>query len=231
MAALISSALMRYLNELKGPQFEKTIPYMYVDTVKAVTVGVGHNLKMHQDQAELPFVIKRFERKAVLGGDRGIPIAATRRVIGLRATPAEIANDYAFLDKHTGLGKFGPEQLAAYTTLELEAAAIDAIFAADLQAHLAIAKREFPDFDSYPVSCQAGLVDIAFNCGGFSTFQGNFAPAIKGIKPHDGKTLAQRWRFAAQHCRRGAISPTRNARVAQWFLDGATEIERAMAAQ
>jgi GH24 family phage-related lysozyme (muramidase) len=231
MATPISPALMRYLNELKGPHFEKTIAYMYVDTVGAVTVGVGHNLTASKDQGRLPFVVKRFERKPVLGGNRGVAIATASRVIDRPASAAEIENDYMFLAKNTGLGKFDAEQLAAYTTLELQDRAIDALFAADLQTHVAIARREFPDFDSYPVPCQAGLVDIAFNCGGFSSFGIHFVPAVKGIKPHDAKTPAQRWRFAAQHCRRGQVSAVRNARVAQWFAEGAMQIEKAVAAQ
>ena len=91
---------------------------MYVDTTGNVTVGVGHNLTAHGDCQSLPFVVKRLERKAVLGGDRGTPIGPPL-TIGRPATVTEKRNDYDFLTSHTGLGKYAPEQLAAYTTLEL----------------------------------------------------------------------------------------------------------------
>src|ERR1700682_1755765 len=97
----ISAQLYSYLNQLKGPQFEKNIPYMYVDTTGNVTVGVGHNITSHGDYQSLEFVVKRTERKAVLGGDKGLPVSMPR-TIGRIATTAEKKNDYDFLSKHSG---------------------------------------------------------------------------------------------------------------------------------
>jgi hypothetical protein len=68
---------------------EKNIPFMYVDTTRNVTVGVGHNLTFHNDVATLPFVIKRFDKHAVIGGDKGVSIAADRRRLDLVATEEE----------------------------------------------------------------------------------------------------------------------------------------------
>ena len=88
-------------------ELEDTAPFMYVDSTGNVTVGSGHNLTALQDHTKLPFkTTDRFERKAVAGGDRGVPITVNK-MVGRNATPEEIQNDFNFLNKHKGLSKFG----------------------------------------------------------------------------------------------------------------------------
>jgi GH24 family phage-related lysozyme (muramidase) len=216
----ISVQLRSYLDKLKGSTFEKNIPYMYVDTTGNVTIGVGHNLTSHGDYQSLPFVVKRLVRKAVLGGDQGIAIG-TPQTIGRWATGAEKKNDYDFLKKHTGLGHYAPEHLAAYTTLELNQTEINQLFDRDLQDAISLARHTFGvAFDSYPVSCQAALIDIAFNCGGFSTFF-TLVQAVKGEGVYAGKSWTERWKAAATHSKRGQVSRARNEQVAQWLAAGA----------
>ncbi|HZT80393.1 MAG TPA: hypothetical protein VFA26_09230, partial [Gemmataceae bacterium] len=221
-AFIISSQLRSYLDKLKGSAFEKNIPYMYVDTTGNVTVGVGHNLTSHDDCQELAFVVKRLTRKAVLGGDQGTPISSPQR-IGKKAFPTEKQNDYDFLESHTGLGKFAPEQLAAYTTLEMESDEINRLFNEDLQDAIDIARTTFTAaaFDDYPVSCQAALIDIAFNCGTFASFH-TLVKAIKGQSPYAGKPWSVRWKAAALHSKRGKVNIQRNAQIAQWLMLGAS---------
>jgi GH24 family phage-related lysozyme (muramidase) len=218
----ITAALGQLLNTLKGPQFEKNIPYMYVDTVGDVTVGVGHDLDANNDVLKLPFMVKRFERHAVLGGDVGVSIFSNK-VLNRTASQSEIQNDYDFLKKHTGLGKFLAEQLQKYTTLELTTVAIDQLFLKDLKIAVAVTRQEFGEtFDTFPTTCQAALIDIAFNCGSFSTFQTRFVPAVKGLGAFANKTMYERWKIASESCRRGQLSAARNAQVAKWLMDGAT---------
>src|ERR1700675_5146950 len=114
--SLIDPNLRPLLERLKGPMFEQNIPFMYVDTEKKITVGVGHNLSSHNDVLQLAFVVKRFERHAVKGGDAGIPINVQVRTKDRKATSSEKQNDFDFLNRHTGLGHYGPDQLAKYTT-------------------------------------------------------------------------------------------------------------------
>ncbi|GLQ32400.1 hypothetical protein [Litoribrevibacter albus] len=219
--SIISHKLFQLLEILKKPTSENNIPYMYIDTVGKVTVGVGHNLDAHKDMLTLPFMVKRFARHPVKGGDTGIAIT-TNKVLGRAATQDEIKNDYNFITKHKGLGKYNPENLSKYTTLELSVAAIDALFKKDLNIALAVAKREFgAAFDKYPITCQAALVDIAFNVGNFSSFRGTFVPAIKGTGIYSKKSMSERWKIASQNCRRGQVSADRNRHVTQWLMEGA----------
>lgn len=218
---VISPRLRVYVDRLKGPTFEKTIPYMYVDTEGKVTVGVGHNLTAHGDCQELKFVVKRLTRKAVKGGDQGIPIGEPK-TIDRQAFNPEKQNDYDFLHKHKGLGHFAPHQLAAYTTLEMDLKDIAKLFEEDLQAHIAIARDAFgAAFDTYPVPCQAALIDIAFNCGSFKSFQTTFVPAVKGEGAYANKTWKERMQIAAKHSRRGKVNASRNAEIAKWLLESA----------
>ena len=145
------------------------------------------------------------------------------KTVGRKATKEEIQNDYDFLAKHAGLGKYAAENLANYTTLELPKTEIDSLFQADVGEAMRVCVSEFGKarFDGYPVSCQAALIDIAFNCGSFVTFRHHLVPAIKGNHGYAKMPMTQRWRVAALHCRRGAISDARNNIVAQWFLAGA----------
>jgi GH24 family phage-related lysozyme (muramidase) len=220
MAFIITPALKQLLDNLKGPQFEKNIPYMYVDTVGDVTVGVGHDLDSNGDALRLPFIVKRFERHHVIGGDVGVPIS--NKMVDRPAAPAEIQNDYDFLSKHSGLGKFAPDQLQKYTTVELAGPAIDQLFIKDLDISIAVCRREFGDaFDKFPTPCQAALIDIAFNCGSFQSFT-HLVGAVKGTGAYVKKTPSERWKIASESCRRGQVSQLRNATVAKWLMDGAT---------
>jgi GH24 family phage-related lysozyme (muramidase) len=223
VGAVISSDLQQLLNNLKRPDFEGNVPWMYVDTVGKVTVGVGHNVSAHKDLLALPFLVKRFMRHHVIGGDVGKPIVENKAV-DRPATAAEKQNDYDFLVKHKGLGNYLPTQLQRYTTLELQSTVIDRIFADDLAVAVAVARNEFGDaFDTYKVPCQAALIDIAFNCGSFSGFQHRLVPAIKGTGEYAKKTAAERWKIASEASNRPDESPARNALVAQWLLNGAAD--------
>jgi GH24 family phage-related lysozyme (muramidase) len=217
----ISAPLRCYLNQLKGPQFEKNIPYMYVDTTGNVTVGVGHNITSHSDYQSLVFVVKRTGRKAVLGGDKGLPVSMPQ-TIGRIATTAEKKNDYDFLRKHSGLGKYAAEQVAAYTTLEMNQQEIDRVFEKDLQDAIAVARNTFGKimFDNYPASCQAALIDIAFNCGSFSTFH-TLLKAVQGIGIYATKPWSERWKAAATYSKRPQVSAGRNSIIDQWLNAGA----------
>src|SRR3954452_24177539 len=96
-----------YLDKIK--QLEKPVAYMYVDSTGNVTVGAGHNLTAHKDHKTLPFnTTSRFGRHKVLGGDTGIAITKNK-FVGRAATPEEIQNDFDFLTKNKGLGKYTVE--------------------------------------------------------------------------------------------------------------------------
>jgi len=215
--AHLDPGLKLLLTTLKKTQFEDNIPYMYVDTVGKITVGVGHNLSFHKDQKKLPFVIKRFKRHRVLGGDVGVSI---QHVGAGKATPEEIQNDFDFLTRHSGLGKYHASQLQKYTTVELGENDIDELFWTDVERAIKTTRSTFPKLDSYPVSCQAALIDIAFNAGSFNSFQPHFVPAVLGTGQFAKKSFSQRWDSVILYSRRGQCSEFRNVTIAQWLKDG-----------
>jgi GH24 family phage-related lysozyme (muramidase) len=192
---------------------------MYVDTVGKVTVGIGHNLTAHADLLSLNFVVKRLTRKKVKGGATGTPVGDPKK-IGRGATADEKKNDYNFLRENTGLGKYGPHQLAEYTTLEMSGDDILKLFEKDLQEAISIARSTFKEFDKFPVPAQAALIDISFNTGSFRTFH-RFSKAIKGEGEYAGKSWADRWKTAADHSRRGAVNAARNTEIANWLKEAA----------
>lgn len=217
---IISPALRTFLNELRTPDFEDDIPYMYVDSEGKITVGVGHNLSAHRDVLKLKFITKRRTRKAVKGGDQGVPLDA-KRGLEMTASTAEIQNDYDFLVKNNGLRKYLPTQLEAYTTLELPASDIDSLFDSDLAGAIAAAKKPFGiAFDGYPESAKAALIDIAFNTGNVAGFQ-ILVMAILGSGSYGKQSMSDRWKVAARESKRGQVKPRRNTVVEQWFLDAA----------
>ncbi|WP_143169375.1 hypothetical protein [Vibrio quintilis] len=216
-----SPKLLQLLQVLKKSSFENNIPYMYVDSVGKITVGVGHNLDAYKDKLELKFVVKRLTRHHVRGGDTGISVK-DKTCLGKAATADQINNDYNFLTKHIGLKKYNPENLRKYTTLELSQDSIDKLFLADLKIAAAVAMREFgsENFRKYPIQCQAALIDIAFNVGNFSSFRNTFVPAIKGTGKYKNMSMSERWKIASQSCRRGQVSSERNNQVVKWLKKG-----------
>ena len=220
----ISPILRTYLEKLKQPDFEDSIPYMYVDSVGKITVGVGHNLSAHRDHESLAFVVKRFDRHHVIGGDVGIPIPKEFRTLNRAATRSEIKNDFDFLHAHVGLKKYSPSNLEKYTTLEIPLSEINRVFENDLKTHIDVARREFgAAFEKFPIPCQAALIDFAFNAGSFRLFKRAFLPAVKGEGAYAGKPESERWKAAAAASPRAWVQSSRNLEVARWLNVGADE--------
>jgi len=215
-------AILRpYLEKIKA--FEKNIAYMYVDTTGNVTVGMGHNVTAHNDYRSLKFKVKRFERKAVKGGDRGIAITANK-VIDRPATGIEIQNDFDFLTKHKKLGNYAADNpnLHLYTTVELDQVDREALFWSDIAAAITKARSGYGQaaFNGYPTPCQAGIIDIMFNTG--QVFP-KLKRAANGEKEFANKPASERWTAAAAESYRPQLKDEkiRNATVAEWFTAGA----------
>jgi hypothetical protein len=145
----------------------------------------------------------------------------------MSATRQEIQNDIDFLQRNTGLKQYFPGSLRDYTTLELGSSQIDSLFNDDLDYFYRVCRNEFTPaaFDAFPLTCQMALIDIAFNCGSFRNFRGHFLPAIIGAGNYASKSSAERWTEAANYSRRGAVGLKRNAKVKEWLLQGAKEME------
>lgn len=173
--------LKHYLFKLKTASFEKTVPYMYLDSQGHLMVGIGHNIDLRGDLLDLPFVTTdRFDREAAKDGEKGTPIME-KKVPNRPATPQEIENDASFLKEHLGLENYPPDDLAKYTTLELAPDAIEDLFLTDLNLAYDSLLNEFgfAQFLAFAVPCQAGLIDLAFSTGDIRGFP-NLVRAVKG---------------------------------------------------
>ena len=212
--------------------FKGEYPYMYVDTAGKVTVGVGHNLTDDYNALKtISFTVKRLERHKVSSGDKGISISSATR-LNLPASYDEIVNDYNFLKNNSKLGTYTVSSglMAKYTTLELSIRESDRLFEKDSKDAVGKCRKEFgPAFDTFPVSCQAVLMDIAFNVGNFIKYRPHFVAAIKGQGTHAGKSMSERWTFAAQHASRNVKNLKRDMTIKEWLKQGIAEYAAAEA--
>ncbi|MCV6590760.1 MAG: glycoside hydrolase family protein [Marinobacterium sp.] len=169
---------------------EGSIPYMYLDTVGKVTVGVGNMLPDVAAAQQLGFV---------------------ERATGREATAAEIAADFNAVQAQPAarVASFYKE----YTHLELPEAKIDELLNQRIREFEQGLKRNFPEFDSYPITAQMAMMDMAFNLGvqGLVT---KFPSMTRAIRRMD-------WKAAAKESHRRQVSDSRNAVVKQWFDEAA----------
>lgn len=224
----IPSALFKRLDILKSSDFEHNIPYMYVDSVGIITIGIGHNLTRDAAYKNHIYHVARRTRKKLAGGDSGVAIGEKRNLRD-KATGQEIEDDFRFLSLHAGNGsgaglwKYAPENMSAYTTLEMPPIEILRLFAEDLKKHYDIARQTLgaATFDALHLGGQAALVDIAYNVGNISTFP-TLLKVIKGEGAYGGLTATEKWRTAARHTSRPQVSTVRNTKVSDWMLEGLT---------
>ncbi len=171
---------------------EGVIPHMYLDTVGAVTVGVGNMMASAAEAQKLAFV------------DRTTVKAASKE---------EITADFDLVKKQMkGLNATAYKE---FTKLNLPTSAIDALLDARIAGFKKELKGKFSKFDTYPLTVQFALTDMAFNLGteGLVTKFPSFKKAVE----------AEDWAKAATESDRPQVSATRNATVKDWL----TEAEKA----
>lgn len=123
--------------------WEGCVPYMYLDTVGLVTVGIGNLLRTVEDAKALPFV----------DSDTDEP-----------ASQLAIEQAYAAVSKmppaqHWSKYKLRPSlELSNETSRDLALTRVASEFLPRL-------RRAFPDFDTYPPSAQRFMIDMAYNGG------------------------------------------------------------------
>lgn len=124
----------------KLEEFEGSIPWMYVDTVGKVTVGVGLMLPNAKAAEKLPFVVE-----------------------GRPATPTEIATEYARVDAlpmgrpalfYRASGK--PELLKP----EIDSLLHTVLLGFELELRTALT-----GYDAFPDGVKMALLDMAYNLG------------------------------------------------------------------
>ena len=170
---------------------EGEVTHMYLDTAGYVTVGIGFMLPNVAEAQKLPFV---------------------NRATNQKATAQEIKTDYESVAKQAkGMiaSRYKP-----FTKLDLPSADIRPLFDAKFESFKAKVVKEFPDFESYPLSVQAALMDMAFNLG-MPGLPNKFPSFTRAIKARDFQT-------AAKESHRRGIQESRNATVKRWLESAAT---------
>lgn len=167
---------------------EGSIPHMYLDTVGEVTVGVGNMLPNVASAQKLAFVERKTQKAATQDQIKVEFESVSKLTKGLRA------------------GAYEKD-----TTLELPQSVIDTLLEQRIDGFKKELKLRFPNFDTYPMTVQFALLDMAFNLGttGLVTKFPSFKKAIE----------AKDWATAAKECNRPQVSLSRNATVKKWLED------------
>lgn len=133
-------------------KFEGRVPYMYLDVLGLVTVGVGNLVDPVLAAQALPF---RFKNRP--------GIAAP----GSAATADQIAAEWQTLKNDPSLKTRGYKACEPITQLELSDDAIDSLIIDRLTKNESFLKRQpwFQDFDTWPADAQLGLLSMAWAMG------------------------------------------------------------------
>lgn len=128
-------------------RFEGRVNHLYLDCSGNVTAGTGHMVCMHdakipESALALPFYI------------RGLARPASRD---------EIANEIKSIQAQKFGKKIGSEYYRQFTALELKDAGMDVLETQDINGKLSILRRDFPDYDSYPLPARLAMMDIQLN--------------------------------------------------------------------
>jgi GH24 family phage-related lysozyme (muramidase) len=167
---------------------EGSISHMYLDTVGKVTVGVGNMLPDIASAQRLGFVDRKTLKPATKEEIKTEFEKVSKLVKGL------IASSYK-----------------KDTTLDLPSTEIDKLLDSRIDGFKTELKGKFPSFDTYPMTVQFGILDMAFNLGtnGLVT---KFPSFKKAIEEKD-------WKKAATESNRPQVSVTRNTTVKKWLED------------
>ena len=162
--------------------FEGSIPYMYLDILGLVTVGVGNLIDPVELATALPF---RFKNKPGIAGVAGAP-----------ASQDQITAEWQKLKTNQSLAKAGHKACEPITDLELSDDAIESLIAQRLGQNEAFLKKRpaFSAFDAWPADAQMALLSMAWAMGP-GAFQGfpNFSAACQR---GDFKTAAAECRMS-----------------------------------
>lgn len=167
---------------------EGCIPYMYLDTVGKVTVGVGNMLPNSDAAVALPFV------------DRDSGEAASEELI---------IDEFENLSKQEFGQSFGASAFSHFTSVGLTDDGINELLDSRIAEFETGLKGNFEDFDTYPDDAKIGIMDMAFNLG-VHGLMSKFPTFVKGVK-------SENWKLCAEQCRRRGISDHRNEEVKELF--------------
>jgi GH24 family phage-related lysozyme (muramidase) len=190
------------------PAWEGEFPYMYLDSVNNVTVGIGCLLRSVAEAQALKFVYRHDQARE----KDGQQVVVARQ--GDAASGEEIAADFKSVRAESGQG-WRASAFEKVTRLDLPTAEIDRIFFDRVATFEKQIKGHLPDYDRYPAPAQLALLDMAFNLGtnGLMT---KFPKLIQAAKD-------RKWAIAAAQCHRASVSAERNRRTAELFSEAADD--------
>ncbi len=176
---------------------EGRLTWMYLDTRRNVTVGIGHLLSTAADAEALPFV----------EGKTGRP-----------ATPGSIGAAFEAVEAAQQLAARGATGFERVSDLRLPDTAVLALFEDDFGRIVGRTRVLFEavggGLDSYPKPAQLAVVDMAFNLGPDGLY--DKYPKFR----NDGLALRD-FAAAAGESHRNGISATRNAETRSLLLEAA----------
>ena len=180
------------LKDLGRPEFEGTIPHMYLDTVGKVTVGVGTMLASVDEAKSLKFTVRK---------------------TGAPATEAEIAADYAKVKAQ----RTGMVATTYATDLDLPQTEIDRVLKVRAERSANEVAARYMGWSNYPVEVKRVLIDMRYNMNAnmdkFKSFQ---AEIEKAAQTHAGAD----WKAAAEESNRPQVSDARNDWAYDMILKG-----------
>lgn len=192
---------------------EGSTPHMYLDTKGNVTVGVGKMIPDADAAKSLQFRIDDQEN-------------------GRYATSSEIENAFDKVKsdlsgQNEGANYFNPSKNDKFDKLYIDIDAQDNLFHEDLDRSKQELEKKFSEFDAFPKSAKAALLDMQFNMGDTKFQTETYNDATKTFKPAWPKLFdavdRQDWKAAGDESHRKDVSEDRNAEIKNLFYQADEE--------
>lgn len=124
-------------------EWEGVVPWMYLDILSLVTVGIGNLIDPIDLAMDLPFV----------------------RPDGSAATKAEIRAAWLAVKRAPHLAKQGHVPAQRYTTIRLTPQGVHDVVLRRFDVNHAILKQRFPDIESWPADAILATHSVSWACG------------------------------------------------------------------
>lgn len=182
-------------------RFEGDIPWLYLDTVGKVTIGIGHMIP-------------------TAAAVSAIPLARN----GAAASEADKRTAYDAVAAATDRSLRGANAFRDLSDLRITPEQSAALFQGKFAEIFAEAQRLFKDvgggFAAWPTRVQLATFDMAYNLGPRGLFNGFPTFRTKGLAVRD-------YQVCAEECRRVGPSPARNTWTRDQFEAAAQEAKGA----
>lgn len=179
------------LDQLKRQDMENEVPYLYLDTVGKVTVGIGTMLPDAAAAEVLPF--EKCDKEG-----RCVP-----------ATKEEIDSAFDTISKLPKGKRW--TYYEKHTDIRLPESAMERLTMDHLDKDEANLVALFPEYDTYPPRVRAALLDLIYNLGA-SGLRNKFPKFVAAIKAKD-------WKTAAAESHRPQVNDFRNSYVSDFLMD------------